>query len=241
MAFPMNKKRFYPAGLVGLLVLALLLTAAPNFSATMATVAFVSKVVQDVTKKAGSTDWAKAQKGDRLASGDEVKTGEKSIAVVKFMDNSILRIREKAELKVQGEMAGGAFSKTVLVNQGQVGFEVQKRENEKFTFTSPTSVASIRGTKGMLETQSSGDEVVVTEGIVNLLNLISNNQVNVVAGQTGFSRPDGTINSQPSTPQERDRALNALRAGDDSRQNELRIELRDPQGNNRELKIRYRD
>ena len=223
------------------LITTLFFIAAANSFSAMATIATVSKVVQDVSKKVAAADWSKAQKGDLLSSGDELKTGEKSIAVVKFKDNSIIRVREKAELKLQGETTRGSLSKTVLVNKGTVGFEVQKQENEKFTFTSPTSVASIRGTKGMLETAGTGDELIVTEGLVNLLNLISNKSVNVGAGQTGVSRQDGTVSSRQSTPQERDRALNALAVGDDSRQNELRIELRDPQGNTKELKIRYRD
>src|SRR5712692_8112497 len=184
----MNSKRYYSASLFGILMVAVVFMGASSSSGPIAMIALVSKVVQDVTKKTLSTDWAKAQKGDLLASGDEVKTGEKSIAVVKFKDNSILRLREKAELKVQGETTGDAFSKSVYVNRGQVGFEVQKRENQKFTFTSPTSVASIRGTKGMLETTTAGDELIVTEGVVNLLNQKSNNSRNVAAGQTGSSR-----------------------------------------------------
>ena len=220
---------------------AAMVLGASNFSETMATIGVVSKVVQEVSKKVATGKWTKAEKGDALSSGDEVRTGDKSIAVVKFKDNSILRVREKSELKIQGEVVGAALAKSVHINRGTVGFEVQKQENEKFTFTSATSVASIRGTKGALETQSTGDDLIVTEGLVNLLNLISNRQVDVGSGETGTSRPDGSVNKRPSTPQERDRAISALRAGDDTRQNELKIELRNPQGNTRDLIIRYRE
>lgn len=224
-----------------ILCTALLLIGATNFSGSTAAIAVVSKVVQEVSKKVAAGDWTKAKKGDALSSGDEVRTGDKSIAVVKFKDNSILRVREKAELRIQGEVVGSTLAKSVHINRGVVGFEVTRQENEKFTFTSPTSVASIRGTKGALETESTGDNLIVTAGLVNLLNLKSNRDVNVAAGETGISQPDGTVNKRPSTPQERDRAVNALRAGDDTRQNELKIELRDPRGNTRDLKIRYRE
>jgi ferric-dicitrate binding protein FerR (iron transport regulator) len=209
--------------------------------ASIATIAVVSKVVADVTKKIGSSDWSKAQKGDPLASGDFMRTGDKSIAVVKFKDNSIIRIRENSELKIQGEVRGDAFSKSVDLNRGVIGFEIQKQENEQFTFTSPTSVASIRGTRGLLESSSITDVLVVLDGLVNLRNLLSNTEMDVGAGQTGMSRPNGTVEVRNSTQQERDRAAMALRAGDEGMQKELKIEMRDPQGNKKDLKIRYRE
>ena len=55
---------------------------APNSS-----VAVVSKVILDVQHKEIDKSWEQARRGETLASGDRVKTGEKSIAVVKFKDN----------------------------------------------------------------------------------------------------------------------------------------------------------
>lgn len=206
------------------------------------TVALAIKVVQDVSRKTVELDWAKAKKGDFLYSGDQVRTGERSIAIVKFKDNSMLRIREKSELKLFGEEKNGVFSKTVHVDRGQFSFDIQKQQNEQFTFTSPTSVASIRGTQGSMQSGEGQDLITVLEGLINLLNSFSNNSLNVGAGQTGISRRDGSIEVRDSSPEEQNRASNELRAGRGAgTEKQLDIELRDDQGNKKLMRIRYRD
>jgi hypothetical protein len=198
-----------------------------------AAVALVSKVVLDVTKKLVGHDWVKAERGEVLSTGDKVKTGEKSLAIIKFKDNSLVRLREKTELTVTGESKAGAFSKSVNVERGVVGFNVKKQQpDEEFRFTSPTSVASIRGTGGLF---AMGDTLVVVEGMVRFTNTISNDFVDVGAGFTGISNPDGTIETRPSTAAERNAAQSMSRTGEQERL--LEFELRDNQGNRRQLKI----
>lgn len=206
------------------------------------TIALAIKIIQDVSRKPVDLDWTKAKKGDLLYSGDYVRTGDRSIAIVKFKDNSMLRVREKSELKVIGEQKEGVFSKTVAVERGEFSFDIQKQENEQFTFTSPTSVASIRGTQGLMQSEQSGDIVTVIEGLINLLNTSSNNSVNVGAGQTGLSRRDGTIDVRNASKDESSRAENAVRAGRSGGvEKKLEIELEDAQGEKQLLRIRYRD
>lgn len=203
------------------------------------TIALVSKVILDVTRKEEGKDWQKAKRGETLASGDKVKTGDQSVAVIKFKDNSLVRVRERTELTVTGTVHGSAFSKSVNIQKGVVGFNVQKqRPDEEFRFSSPTSVASIRGTGGAL-TISLSDTLVVTEGVVRLTNNVSSESVDVGAGFTGISNPDGTISSRPSTPGERAAAENAARATE--RDNRLEFELRDGQGNSKRLIIDYKE
>jgi hypothetical protein len=205
-------------------------------------VALAIKTVQDVSRKTTDIDWTKAKKGDILYSGDQVRTGERSIAIVKFKDNSMLRVRENSELKLYGEEKNGVFSKTVHVDRGQFSFDIQKQQNEQFTFTSPTSVASIRGTEGFMETGANEDLVTVTEGLVTLLNQFSNMSVDIGAGQTGYSRRDGTVDVRTSSPQQQSRAENEIRTGRGTgTEKNLDIELQDPQGNKKLMRIRYRD
>jgi hypothetical protein len=80
------------------------------------TIALAVKIILDVSRKSSGVDWTKAKKGDILYSGDEIRTGERSIALVKFKDNSMLRVREKSELKFYGEQKEGVFSKTVHIS-----------------------------------------------------------------------------------------------------------------------------
>ena len=199
-------------------------------------VALVSKVVLDVTRKEVTKDWQIAKRGETLSSGDRVKTGEKSVAVIKFKDNSLVRVRERSELTVTGTTQGSSFSKSVNVQSGVVGFNIRKQQpDEVFRFASPTSVASIRGTGGQFTSHDLFDTLTVVEGAVLMTNSKSSDSVVVQAGFTGLSNPDGTISSRPATPEELTAAQNASRLSD--QENRLEIELRDNQGNRKELKI----
>ncbi len=203
-------------------------------------VALVSKVVLDVTRKEAFKDWQIARRGETLSSGDRVKTGEKSVAVIKFKDNSMVRVRELSELTVTGTTNGSSFSKSVNVESGVVGFNIKKqRSDEEFRFTSPTSVASIRGTSGKFVSGGFSDTLTIIEGAVLMTNSASFEFVEVRAGYTGISNSNGTISTRPATQEELTTASNAARVSD--QENKLEIELRDNQGNRKELKIEIKE
>lgn len=200
-------------------------------------IALISKVVLDVNRKEEGKEWQIAKKGETLSSGDKVKTGAKSVAIIKFKDNSLVRVRELTELTVTGSMNGSAFSKSVEMKSGVIGFNIKKQQTgEEFRFTSPTSVASIRGTGGSF---TLGDTLVVIEGAIEFENTISSNVVNVQAGFTGISNPDGTIMTRPSTPEEKAAAEQAARVSEQD--NKLEFDLRDGKGNSKRLKIEFKD
>jgi hypothetical protein len=202
-------------------------------------VGLLSKVILDVTHKSGSRDWSKATRGQMLLSGDMVKTGARSLAIIKLKDNSLVRVREYTELTVSGTVEGEAFSKGVSIERGVIGFVVPKqKQNEEFRFRSPTSVASIRGTGGAMIVGQE-DTVTITEGSVAVENLVSSTTVIVEEGFTAISRRDGSIESRPSTRAERETAEGAIRSEDRPRQ--LRLQLRNGQGETEELIIDYKE
>ena len=200
-------------------------------------VALIMKIIPDVTKKSASIDWNTAKKTEPLYSGDQVHTGKNALAIIKFMDNSIVRVRELSDLTINGEKSEGKFTKTVDINNGAFGFEVKKQKIEQFRLTSPTSIASIRGTKGKLSRGNGKDTLVVTEGLVNLKNKFSNKDIDVPAGFIGFSNEDGTLSSRQATDQELADASNAANGGST---NDLNIELKDTKGNKKDLKIKFK-
>ena len=192
-------------------------------------------MIQDVSHKQVNKDWQKAQKGEPLASGDGVKTGERSIAIIKFMDNSLVRVRELSELTVSGKVDGGAFLKSVDLQNGVVGFSIQKqRPQEEFRFSSPTSVASIRGTGGLFATSDSSDTLIVIEGTVNFLNKRTGQSVDVHSGFTGIFGPGGTFNYRPATRTEIMAAEEAAGSGSIKK---MELDLRDNQGKSKKLRI----
>ncbi|MBI1805790.1 MAG: FecR domain-containing protein [Ignavibacteria bacterium] len=201
------------------------------------TLALVTKIVQEVMKKSASNEWSKATSGDMLIVGDQVRTGKQSLAVIKFMDRSIVRVREQSELTISASSQTGGMVKIIQLSKGSFGFDVKKQQNDRFRLTSPTSVASIRGTRGKLSGGSGNDTLVVTEGLVNLKNNVSTRDIDVPAGFIGFSNQDGSISSRKATEQELADANNAALGGSS---NELNLELRNSKGDKKELKIRYK-
>lgn len=211
--------------------------AAPPAGDTV--IALISKVILDVTRMQVGKDWQPAQRGEVLASGERVRTGEKSLAVIKFKDNSMLRVREKTEVLIAGVQEGNAFSKSAEVERGVIGFNIKKqRQGEEFRFTSPTSVASIRGTSGQFTTSDSADKLIVLEGLVRLTNKVSAQSVDVGAGYTGLSTRDGKVQMRPSTPEEKQAAEASAQIAE--QENRLDIELDDGKGNKKRIEIKYK-
>lgn len=232
----MNTNRIFSFYVLGVIAIAVCSTTvlAQN------SVALVSRVVLDVARKEADKDWQTAARGQTLTTGDRVRTGEKSLAIIKFKDNSLVRVRERSELTVTGQMEGSAFSKSVNIEKGVVGFNIRRQQpDEEFRFTSPTSVASIRGTGGQFSAPGSSDTLIVVEGLVRLTNRISSEYVDVQAGYTGLSNPDGTLETRPSSTQEQQTAIEASRLNEQD--NRLEFEFQDGRGNRKQLRIEYRD
>jgi hypothetical protein len=202
-------------------------------------IGLLSKVILDVTRKPANQDWSKAERGQTLDSGDRLRTGEKSLAIVKFKDNSLVRVRERSEVIIAGSTSGSGFSKQITLSGGAIGFSVNKQQpSEEFRFTAPTSVASIRGTLGLFAVQDTSDLLLVTEGLVNLKNTLSENSVAVEAGQAGVSYASGRVEKRPLTDAEL-RMFQSLFSGTDNGQRgkELKLQLRNDRGELRELII----
>jgi hypothetical protein len=202
-------------------------------------IGLLSKVILEVLWKEAGKKWEKAARGQVLGTGDMVRTGPGSLAIIKFKDNSLVHLRERSELTVTGTTKSGSFSKAVEIQTGVVGFNVAKqRAGEEFRFTSPTSVASIRGTSGAFNATPASDTLVVIDGLVRFSNRRSSNFADVGAGFTGISNPDGSVLSRASTARERRMATDALQSEPTKK---LELELRNPQGKTSRLKIEYKD
>lgn len=189
-------------------------------------VALVTKVVKDVTHRPTDKDWQAAKVGQPLSDGDLLKTGEKSIAIVKFADNNVLRVRERSEMKVFAQKSpDGAFSKNVEIARGKTGFSVENQENETFTFTSPTSVASIRGSGGEFITEEPGDTLTMLTGSGDLTSNLTGATETVNSGETGtVDSETGEIEVTDSTD---DQQNGAQSSNSDPNMNQLRMRTTD--------------
>ena len=168
-------------------------------------VALITKVVQDVQVKTDDKDWTQAKQAQLLESGNEVKTGKKSLALIKFTDNSLLRVVENTSLKIYADKktATKDISKNTHVDKGELGFEVKKQQDEEFKFTTPTMVASIRGTSGTVEVYDDGTSLLSVEtGEVEVNATLGDKQSgNVTAGKYAMVNLEGQVNIEESTPE----------------------------------------
>ncbi len=219
------------------IVLCLIAMLAVGMRPASTPMALVMKAIPEVLKQNAGADWTPAVKSDQLSGGDKLRTGDKGLAILKFLDKSIVRVRERSEVTLLTGQGITPATKVIDLRQGVIGFDVRKQVNEQFRFTSPTSVASIRGTRGKFTDRQNNDTLVVVEGLVNLKNQVSNNDRDIPAGFIGFSGADGSLSSRRATPEELADASNTALGGGE---NELNLEMKDSKGNKKNLKIKYR-
>ena len=184
-----------------------------------------------VEKKQGDQNWKNAKKGELIYGGDLVKTQKQSFALIKFNDASTLRLGPDAEVRVYGEDNPSSTN----VTSGDVGFTMTKRKTKPFEFTTPTSVAAIRGTQGLLVVQLNGtDFLTILEGLVRFSNNFSHDTVDVGAGETGESSRDGTINVHKSTQADLERLA---QLNSEFGKHELKMQFRGSDGQMHEIII----
>lgn len=163
-----------------------------------------------VTKSIGGVDYrkhteqtflSKLDLGSELYNDDLIKT--KSNGFVKFSyldDGTTIKIHKNSEVYVRGDIDKATISKQINISNGVFNFDIAKQDNEEFTIITPTSVASVKGTKFILTTSSDGmDEFYGFEGIVEVLNIESNTTLRLSRNLKITSLPTGEINSEIMT------------------------------------------
>ncbi len=148
-------------------------------------IALIKKIVKDVNyKDSEASEWELAKTGVPLKDGQEVKTGFKSLALILFTDGSgLLRVRENSIAHIYGKKEARRIDKNTFIQKGVVGFDVNKQEDEEFKFTTPTAVASIRGTAGYIGVdQDSSTTIVCERGLIEFQGTSGSKESGSVSG-----------------------------------------------------------
>jgi len=160
-------------------------------------IALIKKIIKDVSYKTiDASDWEVAKTGIPLKSGEQIKTGYKSLALILFTDGTgLLRVRENSIMYIYGDREDKKINKNTFIEKGLIGFDINKQDAEEFKFTTPTAVAAIRGTSGYVEVGSdSSTTIVVNHGKIEVQSLVGEKSKAVVEGGSALSiRPDGQI------------------------------------------------
>ena len=165
-------------------------------------IAVATKVNGDVEIMPVDTkDFSKLKPGTVLSDGDKIRTGNSGFAAIIFIDDkSILKLKGNSEATIAGQRTSASISKKINMDSGTVRATITK-QNVDFVIQTPTSVASVKGTDfWLLSDPISGDEVIGLDGIVNLINNETGEEVDVTEGNSGISNPDGSVGIEETDP-----------------------------------------
>ena len=139
------------------------------FSANAKVVAAISTMKGLVmVKPAGSRKYIPAYKGQMLKNGEWLKTSDGVFVAIVFLDGSNIKIQQQTEVKITSYRMTAKELKTNLdMSKGQAWSDVAEQgSGGEFKITTPTAVASVKGTEFDLEYDSENDEttLIVVEG-----------------------------------------------------------------------------
>ena len=134
-------------------IIPFIILAVFSASALMAeTVAVVLKAKGDIQLyRSGKVTDQTIKRGFRLQDGDKLVTGPKAYAALRFIDDaSLLRIRANSTCSIKGKKEKNELIKNVYLEVGTIFARVTKQRG-KFEISTPTSVASVKGTEWITE------------------------------------------------------------------------------------------
>ena len=200
-------------------------------------IAVATKVNGDVEIMPVDTkDFSKLKPGTVLSDGDKIRTGNSGFAAIIFIDDkSILKLKGNSEATIAGQRTSASISKKINMDSGTVRATITK-QNVDFVIQTPTSVASVKGTDfWLLSDPISGDEVIGLDGIVNLTNNETGDEVDVTEGNSGISNPDGSVGIEETDPN----SIPDDPSDDQEGPSQIRIYLDGPNGEQKVIVIDY--
>jgi len=136
---------------------------------TVANNGIVNFMAGDVTITAdGKT--VKANVGDPVTQGMTIKTGSKAVVDIYF-SGSVIKVLEKSTVVMKELVKDLASNKELsefYVEKGKLFSKVSRKlvEGEKFSVTTPTAVAGVRGTEFLVEEDAGKSKISCVEGAV---------------------------------------------------------------------------
>lgn len=203
----MKTKNIFQLSVVVLALLNIFVTEGLSWEYKKATAAIVTKVIQNVEHKSGDTDWALTKPLTQLETSDVLRTGEKSLAIIRFLDGSNLRVREKTTITIYADKKQNGLSKNTRVDAGKMRFEtVRQKGDDEFLITTPTAVASIRGTEGVIHVLDDGATMLTLDsGRVDIRATLGAQQSGAVeGGMTALISTEGNVSVDYSTQEQLD-------------------------------------
>mgnify|MGYP002027815277 CR=1 FL=1 len=227
-----------------------------SFLINKETLAIVTKSTGDVKyKNYLSNEFSNELKmGSQLFNNDLIVTDSDGFVKFSYLDDgTTIKIHHDSELYVRGQINKKSISKRINMSNGLLKLDVSKQNDDEFMVITPTSVASVKGTSFILESNEDGDSFFGYEGTVEIRNKESNKIVKLSKNLKVTSTNDGTINSEIVTPvdinpieifiemDEEEQPVENYFIDETEIINELIIKVYNSDGEEREIIIKYNE
>ncbi len=133
--------------------------------------------------------------GNPLHDRDVIRTGEGGFAASMYLDDrTIIKITENTEYVIGGTRTPDGIDKSIAMNYGTLHASVAKQEGKEFLISTPTSVASVKGTDfTVISDPEFGDSFLIFTGVVEVTNSVTGEVSEVNEGETAVSTPEGEL------------------------------------------------
>jgi len=183
----------------------------------------------------------KVKRGTRIYHDDLIKTKKKSYVAMRFLDDkSLVRVRQNSAFKVRGKREGNTIAKSIDMEIGNIFASITKQKS-KFRVSTPTSVASVKGTVfECLYDPVTGDHITATyEGLVGVN--IKGKEVDAAAGNIVIAKKDGTFETEKLNESNKKKfGINPIGDDDAKAGDEIEIDFKGSEGT-KKLKIKVID
>jgi len=173
-----------------------------NFIFSAESVALVMKKKGDVKYKPFSSKDSSSdlEMSKSLFNQDQILTGSDGFTKVVYLDDgSNIKVHRDSEVYIQGSIKNRRIIKQMNIAQGKMKFDINYQESTDFKVVTPTSVATIKGTRFWVDCRGDdGDSFIGLAGKVNIKNLESGKVVQLEPNTTVNSSPDGTLLVMPT-------------------------------------------
>ena len=176
--------------------------------------------------------------GSPLSNQDKIKTGKNGyIALMYLDDKTVVKMLDNSDLTIMGDRSGNKINKSLDIKYGRIAANVKPQKGKEFRISTPTSVASVKGTEFAIQSDpSSGDSFTLIEGLIEVTNSVTGESTQVQEGETAISTPDGSLDVAETTSDDLD---GFEEASMELPTQELRFEVEDENGNIKEILIKF--
>ena len=165
---------------------------------------FASETIGVVMKHKGDVDYIPYDKNkqnkkinisESLFNQDLIKTGKDGFTKFVYLDDgSAIKIHKDSEVYIQGNIDKRKIIKQINISTGKLKLDIENQQLAEFKIVTPTSVASIKGTRFWVDVNGKkGDVFHGLSGIVEITNNITGNKIELTENTTATSLPDGTL------------------------------------------------